>query len=579
MNNDNIEKGISYHILRNFVVALLQTQIKIIEGGKEDSISKTVELDKDSLDNRRKGKQSFTPKQAEKIANFLLKKVKEQPIENKNEKIAIFKQILKYFLQIHDVRKKTINEILSDEIFNSDDFSSMEIPEEENQTFEKTYSNLDELDPNKFVLNDIKNKITKIIDRTNYVFFYGDHGSGKNFIATTIAQEYLSDEAGFKFAFHLTGSKDNTFFKFLKTILSGFNIKLNSTDERDLENETHKCLQNNKSIIYLEGFNYIESIEEQEKIVNFLTKKLTRTIDHIVIITSNEKKDSYKFLQHVNKFEEVEMRAFEDDELRKLAETYKNERLQKTRERYKELDDLAIKNSKGNPTVMKNSLFDISDKLEILEGLSNTNISIPHILSIFPGAISEEMLSLFFEKSENFQNNIENCIKQSLIISEEQEEDIILEKYNKIFWKKHKSNNIIKTKKLYSLPEDVKNILKNEINKKPMKFKSYITRYKDIINNNLELCSNNYKKFNFLNSQIPNITHILKHCENWELINEHNSLQQFINLYNALQEKKFISSNSTQKEVIFHRLSKTNKSVECNKEKNNFTKTNKDLSK
>lgn len=355
------EQGIAYLILRNFVSTIINESINDFE--ESELIKNEVGIQADSIRNRIKEGRNFKPGEVKKIANYAIKKIKSyiqnHGLENTNKKIDIFQKILKYFFEINNIQEKEIDEILSDDFFKNP---------------EVVYCNLTGLGENYIPLEEIREQLYSCIQDNKFIFFSGEHCSGKNSLAKDVARYYLFDDnSGYNHAFHIKCNPNMSYVNFLKEIAYRFNNRENYDNYSidDFKKIIKYYLYNNKSILFIEGFNYIENTDDQEKIIDFLTeiKDFIENIDDqeikkdnaketIVIVTSTKTKNDYDFLKNNQKFTSVEMRAFTDEELREYFHTFKNQ----TGIYSSKLYEKVIKRANGNPIKAKDLLFEEAGK-------------------------------------------------------------------------------------------------------------------------------------------------------------------------------------------------------------------------
>ncbi|MCI9420590.1 MAG: ATP-binding protein [Eubacterium sp.] len=361
----NMENIVTYKTLRDYVKNITNTNVTVIEGQIADVIDTSVQ----TVQNVSSGKRSFKWSEAKRIAECFV-----TICEKKADKLVL-RRLLFDFLFSYGCSDEDA-EVTENDIHNIvNTLLDIDVVAEDGKSvIEKRYNNLPELQfTGTIIRTDLRNKIQTAIKDSKIIFLSGITGTGKSFIAKTIAQE-LFDSSSDNISYAIWNEcKDGntTFNDIVINILSAFGVKNTGNMTPDKKSDAaEKYLKNQKGILVIDGFENISSRNgDKENIIQFITEKVPNSCS--VILTCSERLSFYrKKIRVSNRFREFKVEKLSLDEwieLSKIREESLND-VKEAKGAFPDLDNFVYDLCKGNAYVMTHVLASVSEKL--LTGIS-----------------------------------------------------------------------------------------------------------------------------------------------------------------------------------------------------------------
>lgn len=400
----NMKNIVTYKTLRDYVKNVTNQTATVIEG----QIADAIDTSDKTVQNVSAGKRSFKWGEAKKTAECIVS------ICNENADKLILRQLLFDFLFSYGSSDKDA-EITEDNIHSivNSLLDIDEVAKNEKSVVEARYNNLPELQyTGTIIRTDLRNKIQSAIKDSKIIFLSGITGTGKSFIAKTIAQELFNDSSeNVSFAiWNECTDGGTTFNDIVINILSAFGVKNTGNMTKDKKSDSaEKYLKNQKGILIIDGFENISSRNnEKENVIRFITEKVPKSC--IVILTCSERLSFYREKISVsNRFREIKVEKLSLNEWIELSKIREEslEDVKEAKEAFPDLDSFVYDLCKGNAYVMTHVLASVSEKL--LTGISFEKIKKEYDLL----DIDERSYQTVFEKT--IKDLPANCV--SLLIA------------------------------------------------------------------------------------------------------------------------------------------------------------------
>lgn len=275
------------------------------------------------------------------------------------------------------------------------------------------YNNLPELlFTGAIIRTELKQKIENAIAEQKIVFLSGITGTGKSFIAKTIAQEFFDNNLDeYELAIWSgCGDEKASINDIMSNILMACGVKNTGNMTKDdkfktAEDYMKKC----KGILVIDEFECVPIRgNNAEEVIHFITERVPK--NWIVIVTCTKRLNLYrKAIKVTNRFREIKVEKLSFEEWVELSNTRAESLgdIKEAKEAFPNLDRFVYELCKGNAYVMMHVLASVSEKL--LTGTSFDRIKNEYDLL----DIDEGSYQVVFEKT--LKDLPENCI--SLLIS------------------------------------------------------------------------------------------------------------------------------------------------------------------
>ena len=279
----------------------------------------------------------------------------------KYDTAKVLKPMLTYFLKVHDSDNFGY-EVFLNKYYDAS-YRNTETQAIENENFFKHLSESAEAQQR------VIDRINWAIQKTKHVFFSGPSGGGKRRKTNNIINNYISNH-GYKRKICIDYETDEmTYANFLKKITAHFcnapqDYSLGNVDKvkelNKLERKASEYLSHDKSIIFINGFDCFKDENDRKSIILFLKNCLGD--ENIVIITSTEAKNTYKYI--AAPFLEVPNEEYTYKEWLTTTNSLKKEKPYCDAEKiYAKLYKLAYENGNKNLSRMITSLYEFSKQL------------------------------------------------------------------------------------------------------------------------------------------------------------------------------------------------------------------------
>ncbi len=514
------DKGKSFLYVRNYLATLLNKSLSEVN----KDVANKIGRDAKSIEKYWNGEGSFSFGQAQSIVDLFLGedyyeydlkeggklKGKQKAMEYgavKYDKAQILKPMLSYFLKLHD------EENLGYENFLNKYFNSSTLIDETKVLKDKSGKNFNQnVRKTEFIKRDIHQKIKNAIKNKKFIFFSGNSGTGKKAMSEMIIDDYRNNHDLKKICID-SEIDEMTYSNFLKKILSHVTRDLQNLPLDKMERKAAEYLAKRKNIIFINGFDSFRNDTDRKNLIYFLKHDLSD--ENIVIITSNEAKAKYEYIEEP--FLEVPDRDYTYDEWLILAEHLKNlkpycDAIQICNNLYR----YAYEKGRKIPGLMKYYLYEFSKQVveedlydnfdlaantflfeKILKDLDDDCIFVLVTLSLFPNSISEERLIEI--------SGIKETARMSKAL------DILKSKF---LIKMNKTENAEAA--LYSLRNKIKNVIENEIQTNSAKYEAIFDRWIKFyidITKTLNITHDNYEKLYKQQPELSCIGSVLAFCE------------------------------------------------------------------
>lgn len=537
MNNNKLKCAKSYKILRDYVKNISGQTATDIDGAIADAIGQSEK----TIQNISCGKRVFKWREAKKAAEEFVLYVSEE-----SEK-RVLSSMLKSFLydcSMSDPDAEVAEEAI--DLFINNLLEINDCAEIEPSVQNIRYSNLPELlFSGTIIRTELQTKIENALKEQKIVFLSGITGTGKSFIAKTVAQDAFNN-IGNKYELAIWNECEvgkATVNDIVSNILVACGVKNtgNMTKDEKFKAAEDYMLQH-KGILVIDGFEWISlSGNDIEEVFQFITEKVPN--NWIAIITCSQRLNLYrKNIKATNRFSEikVEKLSFEDWVELSNARADSLDDIKEAKELFSNLDEFVYNLCKGNAYVMMHVLASVSEKL--LTGISFDRIKNEYDLL----DIDEGSYQMIFEKT--LKDLPENCIRLLISMSlfatpvtsgmlslvsgvDGVEEDASvkvgsdLEKSISRCHNLYMIDHYIKNEKFrFCLPEMLQPILSRTLKDNEKEYRSIVERwisYYIQYSDKIGFCFDDFNRLSELDDdsnarEIDNIIRVLGYCQNAE---------------------------------------------------------------
>lgn len=275
------------------------------------------------------------------------------------------------------------------------------------------YNNLPELlFTGTIIRTELKQKIENAIAEQKIFFLSGITGTGKSFIAKTIAQEFFDNNLDEYEIAIWSGCEDEkaSVNDIVANILMACGVKNTGNMTKDDKFKTAEdYMKQCKGILVIDGFECVSTRgNNTEEVIRFITERVPK--NWIIIVTCTKRLNLYrKAIKVTNRFREIKVEKLSFEEWVELSNTRAESLgdIKEAKEAFPNLDRFVYELCKGNAYVMMHVLASVSEKL--LTGTSFERIKNEYDLL----DIDEGSYQVVFEKT--LKDLPENCL--SLLIS------------------------------------------------------------------------------------------------------------------------------------------------------------------
>lgn len=399
MTNKNKKNGKSYKILRDYVKNVsgqTATQLDLAIGEAIGQSEKTIQ-------NISAGRRQFKWGEAKKAAEEFSLHVSEE-----SDKRVLY-PLIKNFLcdyGFHDpnaeVSENDIDSYVTD-LLGIQDNSTLDTI-----VTQTRYNSLPELlFTGTIIRTELKKRIGSAIKDQKIIFLSGLTGTGKSFIAKTVAQEYF-DKKNDDYKLAIWNSCEDgttTVNDIVGNILVACGVKNTGNMTKDDKFKiTEDYMEQCKGILVIDGFEWISTRgNDAMEVIRFITEKVPK--NWIIIVTCSNRLSLYrKSIKVANRFREVKVEKLSYEDWVELSNVRAESMgdIKEAKEAFPDLDKFVYGLCKGNAYVMLHVLASVSEKL--LTGTSFGRIKNEYDLL----DIDEGSYQMVFEKT--LKDLPENCL-------------------------------------------------------------------------------------------------------------------------------------------------------------------------
>lgn len=399
MTNKNKKNGRSYKILRDYVKNVSEqtaTQLDLAIGEAIGQSEKTIQ-------NISAGRRQFKWGEAKKAAEEFSLYVSEE-----RDKRMLYPLIRNFLCEygLHDPNA----EVSEDDI---DSYVTDLLGIQDNSTLDTTvtqtrYNSLPELlFTGTIIRTELKNRIGSAIKDQKIIFLSGLTGTGKTFIAKTVAQEYFDKKNDdYKLAIWCSCEDGTTTVNdIIGNVLVACGVKNTGNMTKDDKFKvTEDYMEQCKGILVIDGFERISTRgNDAMEVIRFITEKVPK--NWIIIVTCSNRLSLYrKSIKVANRFREVKVEKLSYEDWVELSNVRAESMgdIKEAKEAFPDLDKFVYGLCKGNAYVMLHVLASVSEKL--LTGTSFGKIKKEYDLL----DIDEGSYQMVFEKT--LKDLPENCL-------------------------------------------------------------------------------------------------------------------------------------------------------------------------
>lgn len=534
----------SYKALRDFVKNITDINATDLDAEVGQAISRSEK----TTQNIGGGKRAFSWEEAIDAADILVKLAKTKLDQDDQNSLVALEALTRNFLTSFgpsvngELLQKSIDEALSKWF----DTQKKEGPE--SQPAAAHYNNLPEfLFSGTLIRKNLQRQVLLAIQNHKIVYLSGIMGTGKSFVAMSIAQELLKERPDeFSYAIWIKCRESHSVVNDITgSFLTAFGIKnIGTMDVSDKNSLVEKFLQQKKGIVIFDGLEAVSEKGMREDLLRFITEKVPN--NWVVFITCSTRFGAYgKGIPAANRIQEIKVKDFTYEEWQVLSKSIESSRsdVKEAKEAFPDLDRVVYDRFKGNPFVMIHILATLSEKL--LTGTSFERIKAEYDLC----KIDEDSFQIVFEKT--ISNLTENCVTLLVTLSlfETPISAQVLQQVSRINGVEPDSSvkagsdletSILKCHNLYMierypqngsfsffLPAMLEPILNRVLNERASDFKPIIDRWVAYYRNyakEIGFCFDDFNRLEKLDNdsnarEIDNIIHVLRFCEateRWE---------------------------------------------------------------
>jgi len=388
----------SYKALRDFVKNIAGINATELDAEVGNAIARSEK----TTQNISRGKRVFTWEEAIRAAGKLVDLTKQYM--DQNNSVAL-EALTRSFLTSYGpsvgggVLQKSIDDVLNT-LFPQKESSGA-------QPVAAHYNNLPEfLYSGTVVRKNLQQQILHAIDAHKIVYLSGITGTGKSFIAMSIAQKLFDERSkGFQCAiwFKCTDSR-NVINDITGSLLTAFGIKnIGNMTNDEKYRLAEEFMQRQKGILVFDGLEAISEKSIREDLLRFVTEKIP--YNWVVFLTCNTRFSAYrKGILAANRIQEIKVEDFTYEEWQVLSKIIGDSRsdVKEAKDAFPNLDLVVYDRFKGNPFVMIHVLATLSEKLL-------TGTSFERIKADFDYyKIDEDSFQAVFEKT--ISTLTDNCV-------------------------------------------------------------------------------------------------------------------------------------------------------------------------
>lgn len=538
------QKEASYKTLRDFVKNIANRNATDLDVEVGEAIHKS----RQTMQNIVSGKRVFSWEEAIAAADILVNLAIDELGQEDQISFVALEALTKNFLTSYGpsvngkVLQKLIDEALSKwfDMHKEEDFES--------KLTVARYHNLPEfLFSGTMIRKKLQQQILLAINDHKIVYLSGIMGTGKSFVAMSIAQELFKEQPDeFSCAIWIKCRESHSVVNdIIGSFLTAFGIKnIGNMEVSDKNGLVEEYLKRQKGIVIFDGLEAISEKGMREELLRFITEKVPN--NWVVFITCSARFGAYgKGIPAANRIQEIKVKDFTYEEWQVLSKNIENSRsdVKEAKDAFPDLDRVVYDWFKGNPFVMVHVLATLSEKL--LTGTSFERIKAEYDLY----KIDEDSFHIVFEKT--ISNLTENCVTLLVTLSLFETpipaqviqqvsgingvepdtsvkagsdlETSILRCHNLYMLERYPQNGSVS----FFLPAMLEPILNRVLNERANDFKPIIDRwvaYYRSYTKEIGFCFDDFNRLEKLDSdsnarEIENIIHVLWFCEateRWE---------------------------------------------------------------